>query len=87
MRKFEGGYIFLPRCEEFPSPMSEDELAAFKMYWDAQRWLNADTWPNAVCRWAKLQLPNGQKARSVWYESAVTTKPRWALCIEVSLFG
>ncbi|KAF8256459.1 hypothetical protein EI94DRAFT_1420235, partial [Lactarius quietus] len=30
-------------------------------------------------RWAKLQLPNGQKARSVWYESTVTYGRR--ICI------
>ena len=43
-------------------------------------------WPNEVCRWAKLQLPSGQKARSVWYESSVNTKLHQASCVEVSYF-
>jgi hypothetical protein len=61
-RKFDGGFVFLPRCKDFPSPLTEDELLVFKRYWRAQGWPNIDTWPNAVCRWAKLQLPDGQKA-------------------------
>ena len=82
--EFESGFEFLPRCEEFPSPLSEDELAAFKTYWTKQHWPNADAWPNAVCCWAKIRLPNGQKARSVWYESGVNMKLRRASCVEVS---
>ncbi|KAH9159369.1 hypothetical protein EDB89DRAFT_1887518 [Lactarius sanguifluus] len=81
-REFEGGYIFLPRCEEFPSPLTEDEHATFKIYWREQGWPNVDSWPNAVCRWAKLRLPNGQMARSVWLESNVTTKLRRTSCIK-----
>jgi hypothetical protein len=83
MCKFDGGFVFLPRCEDFPSPLTEDELLVFKRYWRAQGWPNIDTWPNAVCRWAKLQLPDGQKARSVWYESNVHTKLRRTSCVEV----
>ena len=74
--EFESGFKFLPRCKEFPSPLSEDELVAFKTYWTKQHWPNADAWPNAVCRWAKIQLPDGQKAHSVWYKSGVNTKLR-----------
>jgi hypothetical protein len=44
-----------------------------------------DSWPNAVCRWAKLRLPNGQKARSIWFESTITTSVRRASCVEVSI--
>ena len=86
--EFEDGFIFLPRCEDNPSPLSDDELLAFKAYWSTQPWplADIDAWPNAVCRWAKLQLPNGQKARSVWYESGVNTKLRRASCVEVIFF-
>ena len=84
-REFENGFVFLPRCEELPSPLSEDEQLAFKTYWRTQSWPNADAWPNEVCRWAKLRLPNGQKARSVWYESDVNVRLRRASCVEVSL--
>jgi hypothetical protein len=79
-RIFDGyvGYAFLPRSEAYPSPIVEDtERRAMMAYWHAQNW------PNAVCRWAKLQLPNGQKARSVWYETSVTTKLHRSLCVEV----
>lgn len=82
--EFEGGFIFLPRCEEFPLPLDIDELVALKTYWQEQGWPNADSWPNAVCRWAKLRLPNGQIARSTWYESNVKMKLRRASCVEVS---
>ena len=43
--EFEPGFLFLPRCEECPSPLSEDELSAFKIYWGKQEWPNADAWP------------------------------------------
>ena len=85
-REFEGflGYAFLPRCEEYPSPLKEDECEALKAYWHTQNWPNADTWAHAVCRWAKLQLPNGQKARSVWHETSISGKCRRLSCVEVS---
>ena len=83
-REFEGGYVFLPRCEAFPTPLSDDELVALKTHWRQQDWPSTDSWPNAVCRWAKLRLPNRQTARSVWYESSINMRVRWASCIEVS---
>ena len=84
--QFDGyeGYAFHPRCEEYPSPMREDERDAILLYWRSQGWPNADMWTQAVCRWAKLQLPNGQIARSVWHETNVTSKLRRASCVEVS---
>lgn len=79
-RTFDGydGYAFLPRCEQYLSPLADDEHDALKIYWLAQSWPNADTWPSAVCRWAKIQLPNGQRARSVWQEKNIKTKTRRA---------
>jgi hypothetical protein len=84
--EFEGyvGYAFLPRYEDYPSPLGGDEREALRVYWHTQNWPNADAWPPAVCRWAKLQLPNGQKARSIWYEKNVPTKLRRSSCVEVS---
>ena len=83
-REFEGGYVFLPRCEAFPTSLSDDELVALKTHWRQQDWPSTDSWPNAVCHWAKLCLPNRQTARSVWYESSINMRVRWASCIEVS---
>jgi hypothetical protein len=88
--KFEGydGFAFLPRCQDYPSPITGDERKALKIYWCAHNWPNADSWPHAVCRWAKLQLLNRQKARSVWQETSVATNPRRSSCVEawMSLF-
>ena len=85
-RQFDGylGYAFHPRCEDYPSPVEEDERDAIILYWRSQGWPNMDTWTHAVCRWAKLQLPNGQIACSVWHETNVTSKLRRASCVEVS---
>jgi hypothetical protein len=84
---FDGyaGYVFFPCCEEYPSPLSQnEEREALMLYWHAQGWPNADTWPHAVCRWAKLQLPNGQKVRSVWNETSLMAKVCRSSCVEVS---
>jgi Transposase family tnp2 len=77
------GYKLLPRREEVPTALSNDEHHALMVYWNEQRWLNGELWPNAVRRWAKLQLPNEQKARSVWFESSVSIKLRRTSCVEV----
>ena len=86
-RTFDGydGYVLLPRREVHPTPLEEDETKALKDYWQLQGWPMQESWPDAVCRWAKLQLPNGQKARSIWFESTVTTSVRRASCVEVSI--
>ena len=86
VREFEGGYVFLPRCEDFPSPLGTEEHAALKSYWMEQGWPSIDSWPNRICRWAKLSLPNGQRARSHWHESNVTQKLRRTSCVEARLF-
>ncbi|KAH9048851.1 hypothetical protein EDB84DRAFT_1261692, partial [Lactarius hengduanensis] len=77
-REFEG-YI-----GNFPRLLKMMTAEALKAYWHAQNWPNADAWPDAVCRWGKLQLPNGQKARSVWQEANVLTKPRRSRLIQVN---
>jgi hypothetical protein len=86
MCKFDNapGYVFHPCREKVPSPVGEDELEALMVYWRAQNWPNGEQWHNALCRWAKLRLPNGQMARSVWYESSVSMKLCHTSCVEVS---
>lgn len=84
--KFEGyeGFAFLLCCEEYPSPVIGDKFEAINIYWHAQNWPNADTWLHTVCCWASLQLPNGQKAHSIWQEAYLATKPHRSSCVEVS---
>ena len=69
--------------EKASSPIGDNELAALMVYWMAQQWPNRELWHNKVRRWAKLQLPNGQMARSVWYESSMSMKIRCTSCVEV----
>ena len=85
--EFEGctGYALLPRCKEYPTPLSDDEVAALEDYWLAHNWPNWATWSKAVCRWSRAHLPNGQTVRSVWQESHITTNVRRASCVEVSI--
>ena len=78
------GYIFLPQREETPSPLSDDEAAALRSYWREQRWPGLENWNDCVCRWAKLLLPNRQKARSVWFEEGSAASLRRTSCVEVS---
>lgn len=77
VHEFEDGYVFLPCCEDIPSPLTTDECAALRMYWGQQGW------PNEICCWAKLHLLNGQMAHSVWYESSVNMKLHQTSCVEV----
>ena len=84
---FQGydGYVLLPHHEAHPTPLDEAKIEVLTNYWQLQGWPTQDSWPNTVCRWAKLQLPNGQKAHSIWFESTVTTSVRRALCVEVRI--
>lgn len=92
---FEGspGYMFLPRREEHPRTLKDDEAEALRSYWHEKGWPGLDNWNDSVCRWAKLQLPNGQKARSVWFEEGSAASLRRTSCVEVvctvlySVFG
>jgi hypothetical protein len=77
------GHLFLPCMEKAPSPIGKDELEALMVHWEEQQWPNQELWHNAVCHWAKLQLPNGQMARSVWYESSVSMNIHCTSCVEV----
>ncbi|KAI0304753.1 hypothetical protein BC826DRAFT_902685 [Russula brevipes] len=66
---FPDGFSFLPRCDSTARPMARDEYDALMNYWQREGWPDPLSWPNAIVRWARLQLPNGQRARSIWSES------------------
>ena len=74
----------LPYCEVHPNPLDNNELSALLLYWRMQGWPTWDSWQNAVCRLAKLQLPNGQRVRLTWFELSLTTSVCHASCVEVS---
>ena len=84
---FEGapGYGLIPCCEEYPTPLLDDELSTLMAYWQHMGWPNQHSWPNAVCCWAKLALLNEQCAWSVWFKSASTLKPCQTSCVEVCI--
>ena len=77
------GYVLLRTCQKTAKPATEAETNAILKYWEEMGWPNRDTWHRAVKRWSRLQLPNGQKARSRWYESQSTRPLRKTMCIEV----
>jgi hypothetical protein len=77
------GYALLRACQNAPEPVTEAEANAILKYWEAKGWPNMNSWPRAVKRWARLQLPNGQRARSNWYESHSTRPLRKATCVRV----
>ncbi|KAH8978597.1 hypothetical protein EDB86DRAFT_3090340 [Lactarius hatsudake] len=81
------GYAFLPRREEQPTPLNDNEAEALRIYWLEQGWPNLDSWSGSVCRWAKLQLPNGQRARCVWYEDGSAVTLRRTSCVEIICNG
>jgi hypothetical protein len=81
---FPDKYAFLPRRDSTARPMALLEYNALMGYWQHEGWPNRSSWPNAIVRWARLQLPNGQRARSVWSESSCKSSLRRTSCVEVS---
>jgi Transposase family tnp2 len=81
---FPDKYAFLPRRDNVATPMAQLEYNALMEYWRRKGWPNGASWPNAIVRWARLQLPNGQRARSVWSESTNKSSLRRTSCVEVS---
>jgi hypothetical protein len=77
------GYALLHACQNAAEPVSDTEAIAILKYWEEKGWLNLDVWPRAVKRWSRLQLPNGQRARSRWYESHSTRPLRKTTCVKV----
>ena len=81
------GYGFIPCCEEYPAPLLDDEHSALLSHWQHMGWPNQHSWPNTVCCWAKLALPNGQCVQSVWFKSTSTLKPCQTSFVEVTPFN
>ncbi|KAF8874896.1 hypothetical protein BD779DRAFT_1450538, partial [Infundibulicybe gibba] len=63
------GYHLLCACDKVLREVSPREATAIKGYWAEKGWPNLDGWMKAVKRWGRLQLPNGQIARSCWAEN------------------
>jgi hypothetical protein len=64
------GYVLLRAMEKNPRPLQENEAVALRVYIQevGGQTLPHD-WCPSVSRWARLRLPNGQIARSLWKES------------------
>ncbi|KAI0282450.1 hypothetical protein BC826DRAFT_921758 [Russula brevipes] len=85
--EFPDGFAFLPRCDSTARPMARGEYDALMIYWQHEGWPNRSSWPNVIFRWARLQLPNGQRARSIWSESNTRTSLRQTSCVEINYNG
>lgn len=77
------GYALLRACQNVAKPVTEAEANAILKYWEEKGWENLGAWPRVVKRWARLHLPNGQKARCKWYESHSTRPLRKTTCVKV----
>ena len=77
------GYALLRAYETTAKPVTEAEANVILQYWEGKGWPNHDTWPRAIKRWSRLQLPNGQKARCCWYERRSTQPLRKTTCVKV----
>ena len=60
--------------------MVQLEHDALMDYWEREGW------PNMIVRWARIQLPNGQWARSIWSDSNSKASLCRTSCVEVSHF-
>lgn len=58
------GYAPLRVCQTTAEPVTNAKATAILRYWEEMGWPNPNTWPRSVKQWSRLQLPNGQKARS-----------------------
>ena len=81
------GYALLRACQNTAEAVTDAESNAILKYWEERGWPNRDTWPRAVKRWSRLLLPNGQKARSNWYESHSTRPLRKTTCVKVCYYS
>ena len=66
------GFVLLCMGQNVAKLVTDVKARAILHYWEEQAWSHLDTWPQAVKQWSHLQLPNGQRARSRWYESHST---------------
>ena len=77
------GYALLRACQNTAEPVVDAEANTILKYWEQKGWPNQDKWPRGVKRWSRLRLPNGQIARSKWYESHSTRPLRKTTCVKV----
>ena len=70
------GYALLTTCDNVSRKVSEGEAMAIMKLWDARGWPNLHGWTRKVKRWARLQIPNGQIARSVWGDGSSKKRRR-----------
>ncbi|TFK58392.1 hypothetical protein BDN72DRAFT_782146 [Pluteus cervinus] len=77
------GYRLLRAKDKVIRHVTEVEGKAIMEYWNTQGWPNSEAWPRAVRRWARLQLPNGQIARSKWGEERSRRKLRCTRMVKV----
>ncbi|OBZ71428.1 hypothetical protein A0H81_08373 [Grifola frondosa] len=62
------GYFLLHATDSTSRKVTAREAAALRIFMESATGLSADGWIPEVTRWAWLQLPNGQIARSLWKE-------------------
>ncbi|KAG1724977.1 hypothetical protein EDB19DRAFT_1915281 [Suillus lakei] len=79
------GYMLLCRRERTPHTVQRCESDAILQYLTAKD-IHVPTTPRII-RWARLQLPNGQVARSAWKELAMTRQPRMAQNVKLFIDG
>ena len=70
------GYALLRACQETETDVPDLEANAILQYWGDHGWRNMGGWTRSLKRWARARLPNGQIARSLWYESRSKKKLR-----------
>ncbi|EKM84453.1 transposase 21 superfamily [Agaricus bisporus var. burnettii JB137-S8] len=87
-RDIGNDYILLQPCEESTTSISEVDQAAILRYWATKmEWPCSSHWNGQIARWARLQLPNKQQARSQWGEGRQIRNLRRTSCVEVTQPG
>ncbi len=64
-----GGFVLLRAAEENPSAVTLAEGEVLRRYLEGAHVELSSEWIPRVARWARLRLPNGQVARSLWKEA------------------
>ncbi|KAG6825417.1 hypothetical protein H0H92_003754 [Tricholoma furcatifolium] len=80
------GYILLRAMDSCARSITDLEAAAFQDFLGAEN--VPYSWPPRLVRWARLRLPNGQVARSLWKESQkAMSKVRMARNVKLTYSG
>lgn len=80
------GYVLLPRRERIARPVSSAEASALREFIALEGIAASNDWLAcpSVSRWARVRLPTGQVARSLWKEEATPlTKLRMSRNVKV----